>query len=107
MSHNVSMIVYNEFLNDARVLKEAQSLQNNKYKVTVLALHTPGVTKKKETLSCGINVLRVNRSVFWKARKKKPVSHTSKHDIVSSTSYIAKIKIFFKVLCEQLLQWLL
>ena len=43
------MIVWNEFRNDARVLKEAQTLQAAGYAVTVFALHTPGVTQEKET----------------------------------------------------------
>lgn len=92
------MIVYNEFLNDSRVLKEAETLQNEGYKVIVLALHTPGITKKKETLHSGINVLRVNRSFFWKLRKQKSTIQQSKHDIVSSTSYITKLKIFVKII---------
>ena len=64
------MIVWNEFRNDARVLKEAQTLQSSGYQVTVHALHTPGVTQERETLPCGVKVLRVARSPLWKWRKK-------------------------------------
>ena len=42
---NISMIVWNEFRNDARVLKEAETLQAEGYQVTVHALHTQGLTK--------------------------------------------------------------
>lgn len=70
MNANVSMIVWNEFRNDARVLKEAQTLQSAGYQVTVHALHTPGETQKRETLSCGVKVVRVARSPLWKWRKK-------------------------------------
>ncbi len=66
----VSMIVWNEFLNDARVLKEAQTLQNAGYQVTVHALHTPSSTLERETLQCGVKVVRVARSPLWKWRKK-------------------------------------
>ncbi len=65
------MIVWNEFRNDARVLKEAQTLQSAGYQVTVFALHTPGVTTEKETLEGGICVKRVGRSPFWKLRKSR------------------------------------
>lgn len=70
MNPNVSMIVWNEFRNDARVLKEAQTLQAAGCQVTVHALHTPGVTQERETLSGGIKVVRVARSPLWKWRKK-------------------------------------
>ncbi len=70
MNANVSMIVWNEFRNDARVLKEAQTLQSAGYQVTVHALHTPGVTQERETLPCGVKIVRVARSPLWKWRKK-------------------------------------
>lgn len=58
------MIVWNEFLNDARVLKEAETLQNNDLQVSVFALHTRGKTQKRETLVSGVNVYRIARSPF-------------------------------------------
>jgi glycosyltransferase involved in cell wall biosynthesis len=67
---NISMVVWNSFLNDARVLKEAQTLQSAGYKVTVFALHTPGVTKKSETTAEGIKIVRIARSPLWTWRKK-------------------------------------
>jgi len=66
----VAMVVWNEFRNDARVLKEAQTLQASGRKVTVFALHTPGVTAERETLDCGVKVVRVARSPLWKLRKR-------------------------------------
>ncbi|MGN0924341.1 group 1 glycosyl transferase [Ectopseudomonas mendocina] len=60
----IAMLVWNEFVNDARVLKEAQTLQGAGYQVTVFALHAPGQTRKKETLTGGIRVVRVPRSPF-------------------------------------------
>ncbi len=65
----ISMIVWNEFTNDARVLKEAQTLSSAGHHVTVHALHTPSVTQLRETLQGGIDILRVPRSPFWKYRK--------------------------------------
>lgn len=44
----ITMIVWNEFRHDARVLKQAQTLQAAGYQVTVFALHTPGVTRQKK-----------------------------------------------------------
>ncbi|WEK29770.1 MAG: glycosyltransferase family 4 protein [Candidatus Pseudomonas phytovorans] len=65
----IAMVVWNEFLNDARVLKEAETLQRSGYQVCVFALHTPGVTKANERLADGIEVIRIARSPFWKWRK--------------------------------------
>lgn len=65
----VSMIVWNDFRNDARVLKEAETLQSAGYEVTVFALHTPGVTQQKETLASGVKVVRVLRSPLWFFRR--------------------------------------
>ncbi len=67
----VSMIVWNDFRNDARVLKEAQTLQRAGYQVTVFALHAPGITKKKEVLDEGIRVVRVSRMSLWRLKGKQ------------------------------------
>jgi len=58
----VSMVVWNTFETDARVLKEAQTLVAAGYRVTITALHTPGVTQQRETVEPGIEVRRVLRS---------------------------------------------
>ncbi|MNO55226.1 D-inositol 3-phosphate glycosyltransferase [compost metagenome] len=75
----VAMIVWNEFLNDARVLKEAQTLQRAGYEVKVFALHTPGVTCQQEQLKDGIGVFRVARSPLWRWRKGKAVPDKAVH----------------------------
>lgn len=85
----VSMIVWNEFLNDARVLKEAQTLQGAGNQVTVLALHTPGVTEEHEELDDGIKVRRIARSPLWKIRKRNIVKNNSSKGTVSFSA-IAK-----------------
>ncbi|WP_411392188.1 glycosyltransferase family 4 protein [Pseudomonas sp. MPB23] len=63
----IAMIVWNEFRNDARVLKQARTLQASGYQVTVFALHTPGVTCHEEVLPEGIRVIRVARTAPWRA----------------------------------------
>ncbi|WP_256585586.1 glycosyltransferase family 4 protein [Pseudomonas sp. 02C 26] len=73
---NVAMVVWNEFRNDARVLKEAQTLAAAGHHVTVHALHTPGVTHEYERLESGIEVSRVARSPFWKWRKRPSAAPT-------------------------------
>ncbi|MCY1268316.1 D-inositol-3-phosphate glycosyltransferase [compost metagenome] len=61
----VHMLVWNDFRNDARVLKEAQTLQAAGYVVVVHALHVPGLTAQREFLDSGIEVRRVPPSPFW------------------------------------------
>lgn len=60
----VAMVVWNDFQNDARVLKEASSLVKNGYAVTVNALHDPKHTTKAELLKTGVKVKRVNKSAI-------------------------------------------
>ena len=69
--NSVNMIVWNEFLHDARVLKEAQTLQDAGYRVTVFALHTTGVTEKKQVLPDGIRIIRISRSPLWAWRQRR------------------------------------
>ncbi|MFD2189607.1 glycosyltransferase family 4 protein [Pistricoccus aurantiacus] len=54
----VSMLVCNHFLNDARVLKEAETLIQAGYQVTVHALALPEVAPKFEVLRSGVRVQR-------------------------------------------------
>ena len=65
----VAMIVWNEFRNDARVLKEAESLTAAGHHVVVHALHAPGITPEREVVSSGVEVVRVARSPFWRLRR--------------------------------------
>lgn len=70
------MVVWNTFQNDARVLKEAETLSGHGYAVTVFALHTPGVTRQHETLAGGVRVVRVVRSPrmalrnWWRSKRR-------------------------------------
>lgn len=59
----VAMTVWNEFLTDARVTKEAETLVAAGYAVTVIAIHTPGKTESREMHSSGFEVVRVAKAV--------------------------------------------
>ncbi|WP_051365825.1 glycosyltransferase family 4 protein [Pseudomonas sp. EGD-AK9] len=52
------MLVWNDFLNDARVLKEAETLHAADYRVVVHAVHVPGRTPEHECLIDGLEVRR-------------------------------------------------
>jgi glycosyltransferase involved in cell wall biosynthesis len=93
----VAMIVWNEFLNDARVLKEAQTLQRAGYLVRVFALHTPGVTREQERLGDGIEVYRVARSPLWKWRKRDTQQRAA-HSAKSNQGPIGKTSLKGQVL---------
>jgi glycosyltransferase involved in cell wall biosynthesis len=56
------MIVWNTFQNDARVLKEAETLAGQGHGVTVFALLQPGETPEHEVLAPGLEVRRVSRT---------------------------------------------
>jgi glycosyltransferase involved in cell wall biosynthesis len=66
----IAMLVWNDFRNDARVLKEAQTLQAAGYKVRVYALQTTPPTAPREILDDGIEVVRVVRSPFAGVRRR-------------------------------------
>ncbi len=56
-NNRVVMVVLNPFVHDARVLREAKTLVNAGYELTVIALHGKGL-KKNESKN-GINVVRI------------------------------------------------
>lgn len=58
----VHMLVWNDFRHDARVLKEAQTLQAAGYQMSIHAVHAPGLTPRVQELPEGIKVLR---SSWW------------------------------------------
>lgn len=58
----VSMIVWNTFQTDARVLKEAETLAGCGHHVTVFALLQPGETPEHEVLAPGLEVTRISRT---------------------------------------------
>lgn len=64
----IAMVVWNDFRNDARVLKEAESLTAAGHKVTVFAVHRPGITQQRERVSNGVEVIRVSPNPFWRLR---------------------------------------
>ena len=66
----VAMMVWNEFINDARVLKEAESLAKCDFDITVFALHTPGVTARFERTRLGVTVVRISRNPLWGLKTK-------------------------------------
>lgn len=82
----VAMVVWNDFQNDARVLKEASSLIKSGYAVTVHALYDKNLTKKNEVLQTGVKVNRVKKSLISKFIAKlrnrktfKPNAHNKKN----------------------------
>jgi len=94
--HSVSMIVWNEFLNDARVRKEAETLQSRGFMVSIHALHTPGVTVEREVLSSGVNVIRIPRSPLWRLRKRS--SSTCQAINGNGSGAIGSISIYKRIL---------
>lgn len=88
------MIVWNEFVNDARVLKEAQTLANSDYAVRVFALHTPGKTAKTETLQKNLDVCRVERSPLWRWRKSKQLDSKTPSSSTGKASNNAHLSAF-------------
>lgn len=86
------MIVWNTFENDARVLKEAQTLANAGHEVTIFALHEPGRTQKYETIERGIHVRRVGRFTrFWKKKSGKPGGQAQGPVSQSKVNFIFKL----------------
>lgn len=63
MSKNVCMFVWNNFTNDARVLRECTALSEEGYKVDLICIHDPTDKKIKfeEKRSENFNVFRVRR----------------------------------------------
>ena len=65
----ISMIVWNTFQTDARVLKEAETLAGQGHAVTVFALMQPGETPAHEVLAPGLEVIRVSRTPLKALRR--------------------------------------
>ena len=78
----ISMVVWNNFLNDARVLKEANTLQCAGYSVTVFAIQTSIEIQKYEKLSCGVKVVRVPSTPFLLLRTKLKTARTKATKVV-------------------------
>jgi glycosyltransferase involved in cell wall biosynthesis len=63
------MLVYNNMAHDARVRKEARTLTDAGYEVTVLAVLDPGVTPRDELVH-GFRILRMSRSILGISRRE-------------------------------------
>ena len=63
------MFVYNNMVHDARVRKEARTLAQAGYDVTVLAVHEPGKTAREETVQ-GFDIVRLSRSILGVSRRE-------------------------------------
>lgn len=61
----VCMLVWNGFVYDARVTKEAETLISHGHEVTVVAISTPDRPIESETLESGVHVKRVRRDCQW------------------------------------------
>ncbi|EOG3621197.1 glycosyltransferase family 4 protein [Pseudomonas putida] len=94
------MLVWNEFRNDARVLKEAQTLQRAGHQVTVFALHTPGITAPREILPGEISVVRVGRSPLWKLRKAQSRAASASKDSAGPIPYLSPSKRALRVMAR-------
>lgn len=67
----VCMLVKNSFQYDARVTREATSLVNGGWDVTVIAVHAPGLAREEVT-SAGVRILRVPRIYGGLAELMRP-----------------------------------
>ncbi|HET6495184.1 MAG TPA: glycosyltransferase family 4 protein [Thermoleophilia bacterium] len=65
----VCMFVYNNMLHDARVRKEARTLTEAGYQVTVVAIHEPGRTLREERVD-GFRIVRQSRSILGVSRRE-------------------------------------
>jgi len=61
------MFVYNNMVHDARVRKEARTLVQAGYEVTVVAVHDPGRTVRAEIVD-GFQIVRLSRSILGVSR---------------------------------------
>jgi glycosyltransferase involved in cell wall biosynthesis len=100
----VAMFVWNDFLNDARVLKEAETLQANGCQVTVFALIKPEVTPAKEILGSGVVVRRVTKQPFQSKFLNKGASsiYTPKLSVGSRVAKFTKPALILKVMSRSI-----
>lgn len=92
--NSVAMMVWNEFVNDARVLKEANTLQSNGYRVTVNALKLKNETPVSEAHCSGIKVKRIS------GKKPKGGNHQKSQltaFIKASSQLLAMVKMMVSV----------
>lgn len=116
------MVVWNTFENDARVLREATSLFEAGYHVTVVALHSPGLTQRREVLCSGVKVYRVLRSPlmllpFYRRRQERlskgrlgEANHVKERGDENASVLSGregKVRVFLKILYRALSQFLM
>ncbi len=94
MKKKILNVLFNDFTNDNRVLKESRSLQNNSYEVRLLATHFKKELAKRETienfkierLNTGkLNFLPLSLIIFW----IKIVFIYNKEDIIHANDLYA------------------
>ena len=68
-ARRVCMFVYNTMVHDARVRKEAKTLTDEGWEVTVLAINDPGRTPREETVH-GFRIVRLSRSILGISRRE-------------------------------------
>lgn len=94
-SKAISMLVWNEFTHDARVLKEANSLANAGYSLTVFALKTSNELLNKQVLPSGVIVRRINGMKAVGGDHKKSIIQAL---FKASTQLFAMIKMTYLVI---------
>ena len=90
MNKSISMILYNTFTNDSRVLKEAETLQKYGYSVTVHAFYQKNLTEKYETLKSGV---RISRKIIFPKQIK--YFQAKRRDNKEKKKFFADKKIFY------------
>jgi len=73
----VTMFVYNNMVHDARVRKEARTLAEAGYEVTVLALREPEPTPREEAVQ-GFRIVRLSRSILGVGREEMKAALTGR-----------------------------
>ena len=81
---SVTLVVLNNFKNDSRVLKEAQTLQSNGYNVKVVALHEEPLLEFDNISNISIHRIRL-KTRNW-----------SKHKIIQIIKYMEFLYKFIK-----------
>ena len=81
MGKKVCMTVWNHFITDARVTKEAKTLIKHGYDVAVVAIHDPLNTKRKEEKD-GLRIVRFERLI--NKIKRQRATKTKRNNVAAS-----------------------
>jgi len=102
----IAMVVWNDFRNDARVLREGESLTSAGHIVTVFAVHSPGLTQQRERVSNGVQVIRVSPNPFWRLRVgRSTVAKNTRQD--RNDSFREAMVVLSRVWAHLVLLWLI